>query len=481
MTTTPPCPEPDGCDWQPEILNGVQLDRCSRCAQVRMDPTALERLTRSPRAPLITDPYGSRPFAPPIPAGGFAPTPGGAPVRTAQTLAPPVTPGEPPPRAATPRPTPKRRLDVDSIIDFDDVDDGDGAPPRRPRPSTPAPALRGVVPLADPIDDTNQTLLPLSAALDHPHDNATWAAEDAPTTVDKTDALGLRAALTENNEPQVGPLDDAWSEDAETHFLEGETEELEQFFTDEAPKDTPPPLFGQGADLDIEEPEWEGKKSPWPMIALVAVVLLLVSAALAVVAVSVMPDLQAQLGLAPSNDTTRTESVPIEAVSEPLEIVTEDGPETEPTPDPVDVATEPIATPVDPSPSDAVASTDPEAPAPESVTPDPVTPEPVSTPAEPAPKPVAPPPAATGYSASIRKGWNAVEGDANAAADHFRGALDAKPGDAEASYGLGYAMLKLGQKNGARAYLCAASAKASNSTKAEIQGILSNAALSCGD
>ena len=64
------------------------------------------------------------------------------------------------------------------------------------------------------------------------------------------------------------------------------------------------------------------------------------------------------------------------------------------------------------------------------------------------------------------------------AAEHFRAALDQRPGDPDATYGYGYALLRLGQPDRARVYLCQAQAAGGPSTR-EIRGLMRTHGLAC--
>jgi Zn-finger nucleic acid-binding protein len=78
---------------------------------------------------------------------------------------------------------------------------------------------------------------------------------------------------------------------------------------------------------------------------------------------------------------------------------------------------------------------------------------------EPAPAEAPPPEAPKGPSAKqlIARGWEQVDkGDASAAEGSFRLALDKKPGDVEATYGVGYALVRQQRVQDGRTYLCQA-------------------------
>ncbi len=98
---------------------------------------------------------------------------------------------------------------------------------------------------------------------------------------------------------------------------------------------------------------------------------------------------------------------------------------------------------------------------------------------EPRPK-AAPKPAATSPDALIKEGWDAVDSNAFSAARTFRKVLASDPQNAEALYGLGYALTQTGEYAEASRYLCQAQARATNpTTKAEVAGVLKSNDLSC--
>jgi Flp pilus assembly protein TadD len=78
-----------------------------------------------------------------------------------------------------------------------------------------------------------------------------------------------------------------------------------------------------------------------------------------------------------------------------------------------------------------------------------------------------------------RQGWNLVESNPSGAAEYFRRALQLRGGDADASYGLGYAMLKLHDRDGARQYLCQAIVTGDASTRREVSGLVKTNGLTC--
>jgi hypothetical protein len=89
-----------------------------------------------------------------------------------------------------------------------------------------------------------------------------------------------------------------------------------------------------------------------------------------------------------------------------------------------------------------------------------------------------PPPPPPKPTATVDQGWELVERDARAAADVFRSVLAGRPADPEAHYGLGYALLKLGDRGGATTHLCRARSGPA-STQREVAGLLTSNNLSC--
>lgn len=79
----------------------------------------------------------------------------------------------------------------------------------------------------------------------------------------------------------------------------------------------------------------------------------------------------------------------------------------------------------------------------------------------------------------MAQGWNEVDADPGKAAVTFKKAVDKSPGDVEANYGYGYALLLSGQTDAAVKPLC----KARNTTQADIlqdvNGLLASRQLSC--
>jgi hypothetical protein len=112
-------------------------------------------------------------------------------------------------------------------------------------------------------------------------------------------------------------------------------------------------------------------------------------------------------------------------------------------------------------------------------------PEPVPVPAaepEPiveAPSPaVAPSPRARAR-ALVDQGWSLVGRDPNAAASRFQDALALDPGSADANYGVGYSLLKQGEPDGARPWLCTALRTGDLEVQRDVQSLLDSNSLSC--
>lgn len=456
--------------------------------------------------------------APPLPS----PTPRPTPLRRES-----ITPGAPPPRP----PAGERSLRfAETVVPFggehddpDEPDSADDAPMRLPKPPTPPPQLRSVMPALDQpeLRAAPEPMQPIPAFMvESSPSEPTWSADDIPTSIDaqptvvherasiddsrlpteeaprptpgvvgrqgvpvsgpgmdlraavtRTDepGLGLRAAVTRTDEPGLGlgltPAPVA------REFLEGENEHTERFFTDEV---SGPILGGGGGDTDFDDDvdsTWKSKRPIGGALLLGGLIGVLVLGALAVVAVAVMPELRATLGLGDPVVDAPIEAPLSDAVDVPKIPDPPAADEADPAPGAADepAATSAVEPPKAPEPVPDAPEPAPKAPEPE--------PEPAGT-AEPAPTAPAPAPRVT-YQSRIDRGWGAVESNPEAAADAFREALDSRPGDTEASYGLGYAMLKLNQRNGARAYLCSAASTADTGTRQEIEGILTNAGLSC--
>lgn len=115
---------------------------------------------------------------------------------------------------------------------------------------------------------------------------------------------------------------------------------------------------------------------------------------------------------------------------------------------------------------------------------------PVASPApEPRPAPKAEPsrttvefkpdaPAPSSWRSNIDRGWQLVEKRPAEAAEAFLSALRQQSNDPDANYGYGYALLKLGEKERARPYLCKARA-GDEVTRREVAGLLKSNGLGC--
>jgi hypothetical protein len=105
-------------------------------------------------------------------------------------------------------------------------------------------------------------------------------------------------------------------------------------------------------------------------------------------------------------------------------------------------------------------------------------PEPVH---EPAPEvaPAAPAPPARTARQAIDLGWKRMDANPAGAADAFREALGRDPGNAEAQYGLGYALLQQGDKAGGARHLCASRASAGQELRREVESLLAHNDLKC--
>ena len=84
-----------------------------------------------------------------------------------------------------------------------------------------------------------------------------------------------------------------------------------------------------------------------------------------------------------------------------------------------------------------------------------------------------------GYDSLVSAGWSRVNSDPIDSAQSFTEALKLRPGDVDASYGLGYALHRAGRTNEGLPHLCRARAGASAEVRAEIEGILGRSGRSC--
>jgi Flp pilus assembly protein TadD len=72
-----------------------------------------------------------------------------------------------------------------------------------------------------------------------------------------------------------------------------------------------------------------------------------------------------------------------------------------------------------------------------------------------------------------------VESNPVAAAELFAEALEVRPGDHEANYGYGYAMVRAGNVAAARSYLCRAQGASDIEIRREVASLLERNALTC--
>jgi len=99
-------------------------------------------------------------------------------------------------------------------------------------------------------------------------------------------------------------------------------------------------------------------------------------------------------------------------------------------------------------------------------------------PAAPEPEP-APAPAPDPVRAHLQQGWAVASRDPARGAESFRKALDLRPGHDEASYGLGYCLLKLDRKPAAAVHLCEARNTPDAEIRRDVQALLANNGLTC--
>jgi hypothetical protein len=261
-------------------------------------------------------------------------------------------------------------------------------------------------------------------------------------------AFGLRAAITRHDEPGLGlSVEDTNLPHEGQPFLDPGSRGVRV-------------SLDRDPEIDPDDLDWRPQRRTLPRLLVVLALVVVAGGAFAVGGTLMVLALVAPVA-APTPAPLIAEPIPA-----PAEIPAESvKPAPAPAPDAPPEPAPPSAAPVSPP---AVAAT---APPPPAAAPPP---EPPAPPPEPKPRVVAPT-----TKRLVDQGWSKVESDPEGAADAFRTALDRKPGDPEASYGLGYAMLKLGQRNGAKAYLCAAMNGADARTASEVRAVLSNAGLSC--
>lgn len=79
----------------------------------------------------------------------------------------------------------------------------------------------------------------------------------------------------------------------------------------------------------------------------------------------------------------------------------------------------------------------------------------------------------------LDRGWSQVVDAPEAAAESFRRALDLEPGDAEANYGYGYALLRQGDPSRAKPFLCQAQQGGDIEVTRDVQALLAQNGLTC--
>jgi len=79
----------------------------------------------------------------------------------------------------------------------------------------------------------------------------------------------------------------------------------------------------------------------------------------------------------------------------------------------------------------------------------------------------------------IQKGWKVASREPGVAADSFRKALELSPGHSEASYGLGYCLLKQDDLPGAQQHLCVARRSSKADIRRDVDALLANNGLTC--
>lgn len=445
MSQQRPCPDPPGCRWESRTLRGAPVQVCGLCGRVQLDAQTLEELTGGP------------PQLDPLPEAKLTP---GAPPRRAPALTPGAPPARPP--RSEPEPPPSQapgRLPRPPLFERDAAEFS-AAPPPESIADAGYLGHEAIDPRPEPsVDDsrypTEEAPIPNTPGISPSRQHRGPRSDSDPG--EPVPHLGR--AITRSDEPELG-----LSVDDTNLPHEGQSFLSPQQRTARVSLDADP-------ELDPDALDWRPQRRLLPrLLAILALVLIVV----VVVGSSVAIALPGLLRASPSSPPTAP-AAPAPAAPEPEPApLTAGEPETSPgaasnTPDTPERAaasgtSEPTTAPTPP------ADRAPAEPAPTEPTPT----------AEPKPGPGPPPkPRVSVYKASIDAGWSSVEANPDKAADAFRAALDARPGDSEASYGLGYAMLKLGQRNGARAYLCAATQGADTRTSNEIRAVLSNAELSC--
>ncbi|MCA9573067.1 MAG: tetratricopeptide repeat protein, partial [Myxococcales bacterium] len=102
----------------------------------------------------------------------------------------------------------------------------------------------------------------------------------------------------------------------------------------------------------------------------------------------------------------------------------------------------------------------------------------LETPAPP-PDPEPAPAPAVSVRGLVAEGWRHVDTDPARARGLFERALGAQPGNADANYGYGYALLTEGRPIDAQPYLCRALANGDTETQREIRALVAKHHLTC--
>ena len=79
----------------------------------------------------------------------------------------------------------------------------------------------------------------------------------------------------------------------------------------------------------------------------------------------------------------------------------------------------------------------------------------------------------------IQKGWAVASRTPSEGAERFREALELAPRHPEASYGLGYCLLKQGDLEGARQHLCVARTSSKPDIRRDVDALLANNGMTC--
>jgi len=90
-----------------------------------------------------------------------------------------------------------------------------------------------------------------------------------------------------------------------------------------------------------------------------------------------------------------------------------------------------------------------------------------------------PEPQANPVQVYIQKGWKVASREPAAGAEAFRKALELSPRHPEASYGLGYCLLKQDDLTGAQQHLCVARTSSKADIRRDVDALLANNGLTC--